>query len=277
MREFITVARRPFLAVLLFLSLQFAAGVSVMVVRAVSGNGNIGDLFSPDTSVIRIIAVTTLVCDLLMAVGCMVLFRSSVYFRSTYRPLSASWTGNITAMTGCILGTAALDIFGELAEVPDMMMNVMMELCRDPWGVAAIAVAAPVAEELMFRHGIMGHMLRNGCSVRVSLLVSSLLFGLIHINPAQVFFAVPMGVLLGMLYWRSGSVLWPVALHVLNNSVACVQVWVVGDGVGDMALSDVFGGRIAAFAAACVMAVMCAVVMWWYCTVNGRRKAVGLR
>lgn len=276
MREFIAVARRPFLAVLLFLLLQSVTGLCVMAVLPVSENVNTGDMLSLDNSVIRVIAVSTLVCDVLIAVECMALFRSSLYVRSTYRQLSAPLTVNLLAMAGCILGTIALDIFGELAEIPDMMKDVIVKLCRDPWGVAAIAVAAPVAEELMFRRGIMGHMLRNGCSVRLSLLVSSLLFGLIHANPAQVFFAIPMGILLGLLYWRSGSVLWPAALHILNNSVACVQVWLVGDGVGDMALSDVFGGRVYAFAAACAMAMMCVAAMYLYCTVD-RRDDVLLR
>ncbi|MCF0184073.1 MAG: CPBP family intramembrane metalloprotease, partial [Bacteroidaceae bacterium] len=49
------------------------------------------------------------------------------------------------------------------------------------------------------------------------------LFAGVHVNPVQVVFATFMGLLLGWIYLRTGS-LWPcIALHIANNSTAVLM------------------------------------------------------
>ena len=174
-------------------------------------------------------------------------------------------------MLGCILGTIALDLLSELISLPNIVEDQMIDMCREPWGMLAIAIGAPIGEEIMFRWGIMGHMLRRNSSVPTAILVSAVLFGLMHMNPAQVFFAAAMGIMLGILYWRSGNILWPIILHVLNNSVACLQVWLLGDKVKEYSLVDTFGGNTMAWYAIGILSTLSISVLCYY-ALNGKRE-----
>lgn len=78
-----------------------------------------------------------------------------------------------------------------------------------PSQVAVVAAASGIGEELLFRGWLLNE---------VGLLVSSLLFGLVHIPPSRQWlywpvFAMVMGLLLGWLFLWTGSLIYPVILH----------------------------------------------------------------
>jgi len=80
---------------------------------------------------------------------------------------------------------------------------------------AFVSLASGIAEELLFR----GYLLNE-----TGLWVSSLAFGLVHWPPNRSFvhwpfFAAAMGLALGWLYLRSGSLLYPAFLHAGINFV----------------------------------------------------------
>ena len=237
-----------------------------MVVQMFTGGGNLLDNVSERLFDARLVGIATFACNVLMAVSCLFLFRRSLYANSNsaYVPSSTRWTRSLVAIGGCILGTIALDLLSELVALPNIMEEQMIGMCREPWGMLAIAIGAPLGEEVMFRWGIMGHMLRRNCSAPMAIVVSAVLFGLLHMNPAQVFFAGAMGIMLGILYWRSGSLLWPFLLHFLNNSVACLQVWLLGDGVKEYSMVASVGGTSASWGIIAVLLLLCTGILWWY-------------
>lgn len=84
--------------------------------------------------------------------------------------------------------------------------------------VAGVAViAAPIAEEILFRGVLYGALRRHG--VWVATVVSALLFALLHpvIDMPAVFV---LGVLMGLVYEVSGSLWVPMAMHAVNNAYA---------------------------------------------------------
>lgn len=85
------------------------------------------------------------------------------------------------------------------------------------WGsLFALSVVAPVTEELFFR-GLVMHGFLSRYSALNSVLVSSILFGIIHLNPWQLISGVALGLLLGWWFVRTRS-LWPcLAGHALAN------------------------------------------------------------
>ncbi|MBI5683770.1 MAG: CPBP family intramembrane metalloprotease [Verrucomicrobia bacterium] len=86
------------------------------------------------------------------------------------------------------------------------------------WGALfALAIVAPVTEELFFR-GLVMHGFLSRYSVRNSVLISSVLFGLIHLNPWQLISGVALGLLLGWWFVRTRSLLPCLAGHALANS-----------------------------------------------------------
>jgi uncharacterized protein len=81
--------------------------------------------------------------------------------------------------------------------------------------VIAVAISAPVVEEVFFR-GLIYRSLRNRLPVAPAALVAGLMFGLVHITgyplitlPVKAAF----GVLACLLYERTGSILPGIALH----------------------------------------------------------------
>ena len=52
------------------------------------------------------------------------------------------------------------------------------------------------------------------------ILISALLFGVFHINPAQILPAFLIGILLAWTYYKTGSLIPCILMHVLNNSLS---------------------------------------------------------
>jgi membrane protease YdiL (CAAX protease family) len=90
-----------------------------------------------------------------------------------------------------------------------------------------VCVVAPMAEEIFFRGFLFGALRRRG--LVVATLVSGLAFGLAHVASAPIGFLVPLallGMILALIYERTGSLYPSMALHAVNNSIA----FAVGDG-----------------------------------------------
>jgi uncharacterized protein len=88
--------------------------------------------------------------------------------------------------------------------------------------VFVVAIAAPVAEELLFR-GYFFTALRNWRGLWPAALITGLVFGAIHAVSSPVAFLVPLaifGVVLCLLYEKTGSLYPCIALHCINNSIA---------------------------------------------------------
>lgn len=123
-----------------------------------------------------------------------------------------------------LAGMFFFNLCSEFVPLPNWMEDTFMGMSRNVFGILSIAVMAPLVEELLFRGAIEGHLLKQGKRPAVAIFVSALLFGLVHINPAQVPFAFAIGSLFGWLYYRTGSVMPGIIGHFLNNSIAVVTM-----------------------------------------------------
>ncbi|HSV73325.1 MAG TPA: CPBP family intramembrane glutamic endopeptidase [Chthonomonadales bacterium] len=88
----------------------------------------------------------------------------------------------------------------------------------------AVAVGAPVAEELFFR-GWLQRCARERFGVLASVLISAALFALAHGGPVLILAIFPMGLLLGWAYERTGSLWVVILMHAVNNGAATLGVW----------------------------------------------------
>jgi membrane protease YdiL (CAAX protease family) len=91
--------------------------------------------------------------------------------------------------------------------------------------LAAIALAPALFEEILFRGIVLPSLLRS-LGTGGAIAVSALLFGFIHLDfvtPGATFYRVPfafvVGLGLGLLRVRSGSLLPPVLAHALLNTI----------------------------------------------------------
>lgn len=78
-----------------------------------------------------------------------------------------------------------------------------------------------VCEEFLFRGAILTNCLPFGRSTAI--LISSLLFALMHQNGEQVLYAFAAGIVLGLVYERMGSIWCCTLLHVLNNFASLAE------------------------------------------------------
>ena len=83
-----------------------------------------------------------------------------------------------------------------------------------------VALIGPVIEELLFRKVLIDRMHVFGGKSAV--VMSALLFGLLHGNLSQFFYAFGLGLLFGYLYLMSGKLRYSVALHILINTLGGV-------------------------------------------------------
>lgn len=88
-----------------------------------------------------------------------------------------------------------------------------------------VAVIAPIAEEIFYR-GMVFRALANGVGVWLGAIISGVLFGAVHIDSLgseRLLQVVPLGLLgifFAVLYFWSGTLFAPIALHATNNALA---------------------------------------------------------
>ena len=93
-----------------------------------------------------------------------------------------------------------------------------------PLKILCLAAAPAICEEFFFR-GFLQNSIRQNSSAAMAVVSAALLFGLFHVIVKDVLFferLIPstlMGIVLGMVYERSGSVLPGMLLHLIHNSL----------------------------------------------------------
>ena len=74
------------------------------------------------------------------------------------------------------------------------------------------------------------------------IVISAFLFALIHMNPAQMPYAFVVGIFLGWIYSRTGSIVPGVLCHWVNNTVAYLMIRLMPHQMADVRMTDLFGG-----------------------------------
>ena len=131
---------------------------------------------------------------------------------------------------GCrLVGLAGVALRLGLAKAMVVVMPGWLAMAQPPFVLdatnGALAVTGflvmtlaitPFAEEVFYR-GFLFKWMSGHHGVVLAAIISSVLFGVMHILPPQAISAALMGLALCWLYWRTGSV-WPaIAAHVTNN------------------------------------------------------------
>lgn len=100
-----------------------------------------------------------------------------------------------------------------------------------------ICILAPIWEELFFR-GVLLRRFTLKWSPQKSIIISSLLFGIIHINPLNMLFAFGLGCVLGYAYLKTKSIIVPMLLHSFSNFLAFIQYCIANQSTGSLNLPE---------------------------------------
>ena len=127
-------------------------------------------------------------------------------------------------------------------EMDENTQQIFTSLMKEPWGYVAVGILAPLAEEVVFRGAILRTLLgiMSKKNHWVAILISAAIFGVVHANLAQFVNALLMGLLLGWMYYRTGSLVPGILLHWVNNTMAYVLANIMPQSDGK--LIDLFHG-----------------------------------
>jgi uncharacterized protein len=125
----------------------------------------------------------------------------------------------------------AVAVFGPTAHWPKPLTTSAVNATHLPVLEAVLIVTnmllTPIAEELLFR-GVLYQALRRTMPVGSAVLLSAVIFAAMHLS--LVFF-IPftvMGVVLAVVYERSGSLIPTILLHACNNGI--ILLFIAGGG-----------------------------------------------
>lgn len=89
--------------------------------------------------------------------------------------------------------------------------------------ILGVGIVGPIVEEFLFR-GLAYKRIENHSNWKVALIVSSLFFGLYHMNVVQFMYASILGFVLAYLYYKFHTILAPILFHVVANTTSILLV-----------------------------------------------------
>ena len=134
--------------------------------------------------------------------------------------ITLMWIGNILGLAI----TAIISFF-----TPFEVINPVQTLINstDIWlNLFLISIIGPIFEEILFRKLLIDRSIKYGA--KVSILLSALIFGLIHGNLNQFFYAFLLGGFFAYVYIKTGEIKYTITLHIIVNMMGSVVSLFVG-------------------------------------------------
>ncbi|MCX5688145.1 MAG: type II CAAX endopeptidase family protein, partial [Candidatus Omnitrophica bacterium] len=91
-----------------------------------------------------------------------------------------------------------------------------------------VSILGPIIEEIFFR-GFLYSAVRKRFGVIIGVLLSSALFSMLHTNIASFLPIMILGVLMAFLYETTSSLIAPIAVHILHNSIILGFVFCINE------------------------------------------------
>lgn len=140
-----------------------------------------------------------------------------------------------------------------LPDVPDVYG-------RGVWAFVTLVVMAALFEEVICR-GVLLESIRAKYGVINAWLVSSAIFGIVHLHPTVAVNAFVLGLIFGYIYIKSESLWTTIILHAANNGIA---YWAMQKGYQNETLAEVIGSHalyVTAYVAASAVFVVSGYMM----------------
>lgn len=212
---------RPLIALAIYFVVQIVCTIPVVVFSIFNG-GHSGNIM-PHAEVLS----WTLIISSVITVVLLHVFKFINVARPGISRLKAKPTA--LAIASVVLLMFASSILTEWVSLDNFMAEQFMAMALTVPGSLAIGVIGPIAEEYLFREAIQGGMLRYGARPWVACVVSALIFGIVHGNPAQILFAFIIGLVFAIVYMHTRSIIPVIICHIINNSTSVVLMNIYSD------------------------------------------------
>ena len=111
-----------------------------------------------------------------------------------------------------------------LPKMPQWLEDVMKQMMEGSpvWAtLLAVSVFAPLFEEWLCRGLVLRGLLRK-MSPTGAICISAAFFAVLHMNPWQAIPAFALGLLFGLVYYKTGSLKLTMLMHCANNTLAVI-------------------------------------------------------
>lgn len=105
--------------------------------------------------------------------------------------------------------TRAIEAFLKMNSVADFIINIFI-----------MALLPAIGEELFFRGALQKTLLRWNKKPWLSILLSSVVFALLHGTFFKILPIFVLGLMLGTVYYLTRNIWYPIIIHFLNNALA---------------------------------------------------------
>ena len=119
------------------------------------------------------------------------------------------------AMAGTELLTSALNLMENAFNAQTNLDGLVL--------ILTVAVGAPIVEELLFR-GVLFEELNRYVSVKTTIFLTALIFGLYHFNILQSPNTLVMGLVMAWTYYKTRSIKASIIIHATNNILALIPI-----------------------------------------------------
>ncbi len=182
----------------------------------------------------QVLMLQLLIIQQLTIIATPALFMGVLLVADLRRTFLAYWPRLGHLLAGLLLATALHPLSLELSAalswffppLPKSVTDVLAAVSSDEiplWlTLLAFAVAPGICEEIAFRGFLLSGFRRSG-RITLAIVLSSLLFGIMHLIPQQVFNAALLGLVLGYIAVKTDSLLPCVAFHIGYNGLEVLR------------------------------------------------------
>ena len=138
----------------------------------------------------------------------------------------------------CLVASSVGYLIPGSGELLDSIMGMTVGE-NDIAGYLSIMLIAPISEELAFR-GVMLRKLKESFGFVGCVAITAVLFGIMHLNPMQSIYVLPMGVMFAYVAYKYDSVIPAIIAHILNNCVGMILPGILGRNLKDLESAILF-------------------------------------
>ncbi|MBO6024128.1 MAG: CPBP family intramembrane metalloprotease [Bacteroidales bacterium] len=155
-----------------------------------------------------------------------VVFLSKRYVKLSFGRIERRMVWPMVGMS-VLIATAYLFVEESVGQL--FFPEILQEMAEDNSTISGISgilygcIFGPAAEEIGFRGVLLGGLLKTRCRPWLAILISAIAFGLLHKFPLAFFGSIIFGIIVGWLYWRTGSIIPGIIIHIVNNSLTAID------------------------------------------------------
>ena len=117
-------------------------------------------------------------------------------------------------------------------------------------GVLYGCIFCPILEEIGLRGILLGGLLKSRCHPWLAILITAFVFALFHGLGVHFIASFVFALIVGWLYWRTGSIIPCMIVHIVNNSLSFIDL----GGQTEMACVLILVGGL----------LLLALGLWWF-------------